>query len=45
MQLCILLFADDAVLIAKSVKDLQILLNSFDEFCAENELRINTSKT
>jgi hypothetical protein len=40
-----MLFADDAVLIANNAVQLQKLLNSFSQFCAANELRINTGKT
>ena len=45
MQIFILLFADDAVLIAQNEIQLQKLIDAFSQFCAVNELRINTDKT
>ncbi len=45
VQFCILMFADDAVLIARTAAELQHLLRSFEAFCNENDLVINTDKT
>ena len=44
-QFCILLFADDCVLLGRSLEELQFLTTTFHTFCAENGLTINTSKT
>lgn len=44
-QFCILLFADDCVLLARSVPELQFLTDTFSTFCSENGLSINTDKT
>jgi hypothetical protein len=45
LQLFLLAFADDLVLIAPSPADLQKLIDCFANFCVENELRINIGKT
>ena len=45
LQLTILLFADDVVLLAKSLDGLRSLLTSFSAFCTRHHLRINESKT
>jgi hypothetical protein len=44
-QFCILLFADDCVLIGNSVDELQNIANHFIVFCTENDLMINPAKT
>ena len=45
MQFAILLFADDAVLVARDATELQNIANAFVTFCNENSLSVNTSKT
>ena len=45
LQLFLLAFADDLVLIAPSPADLQKLIDCFANFCVENDLRINIGKT
>lgn len=45
LQLFFLAFADDAVLIADSATNLQIILNGFVQFCKESDLVINCKKT
>jgi Reverse transcriptase (RNA-dependent DNA polymerase) len=45
LQLFLLAFADDVVLIAPSPNELQLLLNCFANFCEANDLRINILKT
>ena len=39
------MFADDAVLVAKSPENLQRTFKIFLKFCGENSLRVNASKT
>ena len=39
------MFADDAVLVAPSVAQLQMLVSTFKLFCRNNSLVINTEKT
>ena len=43
--LCILLFADDLVLLAENEEDLQLLLNVMSEWCKKWKLLINGDKT
>ena len=45
MQLHLLLFADDIVLISKSVEGLEALLQLVGTFCDNNGLVVSTSKT
>ena len=42
---CVLKYADDLVLIAKSEDGLQKCLNSLYSYCAQNKLTVNTSKS
>ncbi len=42
---CILLYADDIVLIAESAEDLQILLNALNDWCSTNDMSININKS
>ena len=44
-KLCILLYADDLVLIAENEKDLQTLLNKMNEWCLRWKLNININKS
>jgi hypothetical protein len=39
------LYADDTILLAESREDLQLLLNTFSEYCLEWKLKINVNKT
>ena len=43
-QLFMLLYADDAVVFAKSPQDLQSILNDTELYCRTWALKINTSK-
>ena len=43
--MCILLYADDTVLLSENPKDLQIALNAMDNYCTNQKLQINTDKT
>lgn len=45
LQFAILLFADDAVLLAHDAQQLQSVTNAFSQFCTENNLVVNTQKT
>ena len=45
MQIFLLSFADDLVLVAPSPDELQRLTDCFVQFCSENKLEINLSKT
>jgi hypothetical protein len=44
-QFCILMFADDCVLLARSVSELQSVTDHFASFCVDNGLVINHDKT
>ena len=44
-SLSLLLFADDAALIARSAEDLQILLNILDVYLEKKKMRLNIQKT
>ena len=45
MKLFVLLYADDTIVMAESVHELQLAMNSMYEYCVVNKLAINTSKT
>lgn len=45
LALSLLLFADDAALIARSAEDLQILLNILDVYLEKKKMRLNIQKT
>ncbi len=45
INFAILLFADDVVLVARDAAELQRLMNTFNIFCSENSLRVNSAKT
>ena len=45
LKLFTLLYADDTILYSDSVNDLQLQLNSFNEYCEIWKLKINTDKT
>ena len=45
IELFILLYADDTVILAESEKDMQAALNSLSVYCTNNKLKINVSKT
>ena len=45
LRLFILLYADDAVIFAKSPRVLQSLLHDLEAYCLRWGLKINTSKT
>ena len=44
-RICILLYADDIVLIRESETDLQTILNEFSNWCEDNRMAINNSKS
>ena len=44
-EVCILLYADDIVLLADNKQNLQVLLNTLNEWCNRNDLSINVSKS
>lgn len=44
-KVCIMLYADDIVLLAESETDLQLMLNTLSEWCETNYMSINSSKT
>ena len=45
LKLCILLFADDTVLFSQSKKDLQIMMNTIEQYCDNWRLTVIVSKT
>ena len=44
-NVCILLYADDIVLLADNEQNLQTLLNSLNDWCSRNDMIINVSKS
>lgn len=44
-KVCILLYADDIVLLAKDEYDLQILLNALNDWCCLKDMSINADKS
>ena len=45
IKLCMLLYADDTVLIAESIEQLQVSLNCMHRYCDQNKLVVNSDKT
>ena len=44
-KICLLLYADDIVLLAESSSDLQLLLNALYDWCGQNHMSVNTAKS
>ena len=44
-RICILLYADDIVLLAENEKGLQCLLNALNNWCSNNDMYINSNKS
>ena len=44
-KVCILMYADDVVLLARSEDELQVLLNALHDWCTVNAMSINVSKS
>ena len=44
-KLCILLYADDTIILAESPVQLQRALDGMDEYCHKNKLKVNETKT
>jgi hypothetical protein len=44
-KLCIMLYADDIVILADNAQDLQILLNALNEWCSLNDMTVNPIKS
>ena len=42
---CLLMYADDIVILAETERDLQILLNALDGWCCTNDMVVNGSKS
>ena len=42
---CILMYADDVVLLAETERDLQILMNALNDWCQTNDMIVNCSKS
>ena len=45
IKLFIILYADDTALLSESAEGLQSMLNSFEEYCTNWKLKVNTNKT
>ena len=45
MQLYVLLYADDTIILAETADDLQVALNGLSEYCKKWCLKVNTAKT
>ena len=44
-KICILLYADDIVLLAETANDLQVLLDALHAWCCTNDMNINSMKS
>ena len=44
-KVCIMLYADDIVLLAESSTELQLLLNALSDWCGQNHMSVNTAKS
>ena len=44
-KICILMYADDIVLLTDNEKDLQTLLNALNDWCKNNDMSINVTKS
>ena len=44
-NVCLLLYADDIVLLAESEADLQLLLNALNDWCGRNDMTVNMAKS
>ena len=42
---CLLMYADDIVLISDNAEDLQLMLNCLNEWCSANSMSVNASKS
>ena len=42
---CLLMYADDVVLLAETERDLQILMNALNDWCQTNDMIVNCSKS
>ena len=42
---CLLMYADDIVILAETERDLQILLNALNGWCCTNDMVVNGSKS
>lgn len=45
LNLCVLLYADDTILLSENQEDFQNLLNVFSRYCKEWRLKVNSKKT
>ena len=44
-KICILLYADDIVLLAETANDLQVLLDALHDWCCTNDMNTNSMKS
>ena len=44
-NVCVMLYADDLVLLAESETDLQLLLNALYDWCGRNDMTVNLVKS
>ena len=44
-NVCLLMYADDLVLLAKSEKDLQLMLDKLNDWCEQWKVTVNTDKS
>ena len=45
VKVSVIMYADDLVLIAKNRHSLQLGMNALHEYCVQNDLTVNTSKS
>ena len=44
MNLCVLLYADDTIILSENPVDLQKALDAMKEYCGDNKLYVNVAK-
>ena len=45
LKIFVMLYADDTFVLAESVEDFQVQLNSFGEYCNNWKMKVNVNKT
>jgi hypothetical protein len=45
LKICVMLYADDTILLAESAEDIQVQLNAFGEYCDNWKMKVNVNKT
>ena len=45
LKICVMLYADDTILLAESAEDLQVQLNAWGEYYEDWKIKVNVNKT